>query len=72
MGVWATLVVMLKTQIGLGVLSVPFLFQVIGMVPGVIAFTVTAVCITCTYTTLAEEPLHGRTDGSCRGQRCKG
>lgn len=42
-----TLVVMLKTQIGLGVLSVPFLFQVMGMVPGVIAFTVVAICVTC-------------------------
>ena len=49
MGVWATLVVMLKTQVGLGIVSVPFLFQVIGMVPGVIAFTVVAVCVTSAY-----------------------
>ncbi|KAL2207215.1 hypothetical protein CC79DRAFT_704940 [Sarocladium strictum] len=44
----ATVVVMLKIQIGLGVLSLPFVFDTIGMIPGVILLLV--VGIIATYT----------------------
>lgn len=41
---------MIKVNIGLGVLAIPFLFQVVGMVPGIILFLAVAVLITwCTY-----------------------
>jgi len=37
---------MVKTQIGLGVISIPFLFMVVGMIPGVLLFTFVAVAVT--------------------------
>lgn len=37
-------VLMLKTQIGLGVLSIPEVFDVLGLIPGVICLVAIAVC----------------------------
>jgi amino acid permease len=37
---------MMKTQIGLGVLSIPLVFDVLGMVPGVICLLVIAIITT--------------------------
>lgn len=40
LGLVGTAVLMMKTQIGLGVLSIPSAFNVLGMVPGVICLCV--------------------------------
>jgi amino acid permease len=41
-----TSIIMMKTQIGLGVLSIPAAFDILGMVPGVICMMVIAVLTT--------------------------
>lgn len=41
-----TVVVMIKTQIGLGVLSIPAAFDALGLIPGVICLLATAGIIT--------------------------
>lgn len=40
---------MIKTNIGLGVLAMPFLFHVIGMVPGILLFGFMGVIFICAY-----------------------
>ncbi|OAP64711.1 hypothetical protein AYL99_00683 [Fonsecaea erecta] len=45
-GWMATAILMMKTQIGLGVLSIPAVFDVLGLVPGVICLIVIAVITT--------------------------
>lgn len=45
-GTWAAVVLMLKTQIGLGVLSIPVVFHALGMVPGIICLLVIATITT--------------------------
>jgi len=47
MGYIATIFVMIKTNIGLGVLAMPFLFNVIGMVPGILLFGFMGVIFIC-------------------------
>lgn len=39
---------MMKTQIGLGVLSIPFVFDTLGMVPGVVCLCVVSLIATWT------------------------
>lgn len=41
-----TVVLMMKTQVGLGVLSIPSAFDVLGLIPGIICF-----CAIATITT---------------------
>ncbi|KAJ5825325.1 hypothetical protein N7474_002463 [Penicillium riverlandense] len=41
-GWWGTVALMLKTQIGLGVLSIPATFDVLGLVPGIILLCIAA------------------------------
>lgn len=45
-GVYGTIALMMKTQIGLGVLSIPSAFDTLGMVPGVICLLVVAAITT--------------------------
>lgn len=49
LGYWGTIMVMIKIQIGLGVISIPFLFMVVGMVPGVLLFLFLAIVVTCEF-----------------------
>jgi hypothetical protein len=46
-GWMGTAVLMMKTQVGLGVLSIPAALQTLGMVPGVICLMVIAIMTTC-------------------------
>lgn len=46
MGFFGTVILMMKTQIGLGVLSIPTAFDTLGMVPGVIVLCAVAVITT--------------------------
>lgn len=39
----------MKTQIGLGVLGIPFALQTLGMVPGIICLLVIAAMTTCRW-----------------------
>ncbi len=40
LGTLGAVVLMTKTQIGLGILSIPFVFQAIGLIPGVIVILI--------------------------------
>lgn len=46
MGVLGTVILMMKTQIGLGVLAIPTTFDALGIVPGVICLCVVASIMT--------------------------
>lgn len=48
MGFTGTVILMLKTQLGIGVLSIPAAFNVLGMVPGVICLCAVAIITTWT------------------------
>lgn len=43
---WGTAVLMMKTQIGLGVLSIPAVLDTLGMVPGIIVLLAIAIITT--------------------------
>lgn len=43
---------MTKANIGLGVLSIPFVFMEVGMVPGVILLLILALIVMCEWLTL--------------------
>ena len=45
-GVYGTIALLMKTQLGLGVLSIPSAFDTLGMVPGVICLLAVAVITT--------------------------